>query len=57
LQTFNKINGQYVPAYVAFGGSVVWVLSVNYWLYPAVSTIVENFLATINPRTTPSSPS
>ncbi len=53
LQTFNKINGQYVPAWVAFSGSVIWILIVNFLLYPAISTIVENFFATINPSNYP----
>jgi hypothetical protein len=48
LQTFNKINGQYVHALVAFGFSVVWVLVVNFWLYPLVSIVVENFFAAID---------
>lgn len=53
LQAFNKMNGQYVPAYVAFGGSITWVLIVNYWLYPTVSNIVEGFFAAINPSNHP----
>jgi len=53
LQTYNKINGQYVSAYVAFGGSVVWILVVNYWLYPAMSTFVEKFFAAIAPSSYP----
>ncbi|MGA8856258.1 MAG: hypothetical protein WB643_03720 [Candidatus Bathyarchaeia archaeon] len=49
LETFNKINGQYVHAYVAFGGSVIWVLIVNFWLYPVISAAVESFFAAIDP--------
>lgn len=53
LQTFNKINGQYVHAFVAFGCSVVWVLVVNFWLYPVISTAIERFFAAIDPSNYP----
>lgn len=53
LQTFNKINGQYTSVYIAFGGSVAWVLIVNYWLYPTVSNMIEGFFRAINPSIHP----
>jgi hypothetical protein len=53
LQAFNKINGQYVSVYVAFGGSVTWILIVNYWLFPGMSNIVEGVFATISPSDFP----
>ena len=53
LQTFTKINGQYVHAFIAFAGSVLWILTVNFWMYPLVAIAVENFYANIDPKNYP----
>lgn len=43
LQTYEKWTGQYVPTWFAFVFSFVWVLIVNFALYPIVGLAVENF--------------
>jgi len=50
LQTFCKLNGKYVDPVIAYGGSILWILLVNYGIYPVISATVESFFTSIDPK-------